>query len=67
MHWGTIWGNAPFWHAGEAVLNEICPEGFKHYIQSVRVVEVLEKNGQGLKLDERSQRRYDESFYIQNA
>jgi len=43
-------GHAPFGHAGEAVLNEICPEGFKHYIQSVRVVEVLEKNGQGLNL-----------------
>ena len=43
-------GHAPFGHAGEAVLNEICPEGFKHYIQSVRVVEILEKNGQGLNL-----------------
>ena len=43
-------GHAPFGHAGEAVLNEICPEEFKHYIQSVRVVEVLEKNGQGLNL-----------------
>lgn len=43
-------GHAPFGHAGEAVLNEICPEGFKHYIQSVRVVEVLEKNGCGLNL-----------------
>ena len=42
-------GHAPFGHAGEAVLNEICPEGFKHYIQSVRVVEVLEKNGQDKK------------------
>lgn len=43
-------GHAPFGHAGEAVLNEICPEGFKHYIQSVRVVEVLEKDGRGLNL-----------------
>ena len=43
-------GHAPFGHAGEAVLNEICPEGFRHYIQSVRVVEVLEKNGLGLNL-----------------
>ena len=31
-------------------MNEICPEGFRHYIQSVRVVEVLEKNGLGLNL-----------------
>ena len=45
-------GHAPFGHAGEAVLNEICPEGFRHYIQSVRVVEVLEKNGLGLNLTE---------------
>lgn len=50
MHWGTIWGMHLLGMPGEAVLNEICPEGFKHYIQSVRVVEVLEKNGQGLNL-----------------
>ncbi len=43
-------GHAPFGHAGEAVLNEICPCGFKHYEQSVRVVEVLEKDGRGLNL-----------------
>lgn len=43
-------GHSPFGHCGEAILNEICPHGFKHYIQSVRVVESLEKNGQGLNL-----------------
>lgn len=43
-------GHAPFGHAGEAVLNEVCPGGFAHYIQSVRVVEKLEKGGQGLNL-----------------
>ncbi len=43
-------GHSPFGHCGEAVLNEICPYGFKHYLQSVRVVEVLEKKGQGLNL-----------------
>ncbi len=43
-------GHTPFGHAGEAVLNEICPTGFKHYKQSVRVVEVLEKDGRGLNL-----------------
>ena len=43
-------GHTPFGHAGEAVLNEICPEGFKHYEQSVRVVEVLENDGRGLNL-----------------
>ena len=43
-------GHTPFGHAGERALNEIHPEGFAHYKQSVRVVEVLEKNGQGLNL-----------------
>lgn len=43
-------GHSPFGHCGEAVLNEICPHGFKHYLQSVRVVETLEKKGKGLNL-----------------
>ena len=43
-------GHTPFGHSGEAVLNKICSEGFAHYRQSVRVVEVLEKNGRGLNL-----------------
>ncbi len=43
-------GHTPFGHSGEAVLNQICREGFSHYTQSVRVVEVLEKNGRGLNL-----------------
>lgn len=43
-------GHSPFGHCGEAVLNEICPHGFKHYLQSVRVVEVLENKGRGLNL-----------------
>lgn len=43
-------GHSPFGHCGEAVLNEICPHGFKHYLQSVRVVEELENNGRGLNL-----------------
>ena len=29
-------GHTPFGHAGEAALNEICPEGFAHFKQSVR-------------------------------
>lgn len=36
-------GHTPFGHAGERILNEICPYGFKHYEQSIRVVEDLEK------------------------
>lgn len=43
-------GHTPFGHAGERALNEICPLGFKHYEQSVRIVEVLEKDGRGLNL-----------------
>lgn len=43
-------GHTPFGHAGERALDEICPHGFSHSEQSVRVVEVLEKNGQGLNL-----------------
>ncbi|HJB29437.1 MAG TPA: deoxyguanosinetriphosphate triphosphohydrolase [Candidatus Blautia faecavium] len=43
-------GHTPFGHAGERALNEVHPDGFAHYKQSVRVVEVLEKNGRGLNL-----------------
>ena len=43
-------GHSPFGHCGERTLDEICPHGFKHYEQSVRVVEVLEKKGKGLNL-----------------
>lgn len=43
-------GHTPFGHAGERALNEICPYGFEHSEQSVRVVELLEKKGKGLNL-----------------
>lgn len=43
-------GHTPFGHAGERSLNELVPGGFRHYEQSVRVVERLEKDGQGLNL-----------------
>jgi dGTPase len=43
-------GHTPFGHAGEDVLREIYPGGFEHYKQSLRVVDVLERNGQGLNL-----------------
>ena len=43
-------GHTPFGHAGEAVLNELHPEGFQHYQQSLRVVDLLENRGQGLNL-----------------
>lgn len=43
-------GHTPFGHAGERTLNEIMPGGFRHYEQSLRVVDKLEKNGDGLNL-----------------
>lgn len=43
-------GHTPFGHAGERALNQVCPGGFQHNVQSVRVVELLEKHGKGLNL-----------------
>jgi dGTPase len=43
-------GHTPFGHAGEMILREIHPGGFDHYKQSLRVVDFLERNGQGLNL-----------------
>ncbi len=43
-------GHTPFGHAGESVLNDLYPDGFHHYKQSLRVVDVLENNGRGLNL-----------------
>lgn len=43
-------GHTPFGHAGERALNEVCSLGFRHNVQSVRTVELLEKDGQGLNL-----------------
>lgn len=42
-------GHTPFGHTGERVLDEICSFGFRHYEQSLRVVDFLE-NGTGLNL-----------------
>jgi dGTPase len=43
-------GHTPFGHIGEEVLNELYRDGFKHNEQSLRVVDLLEKEGQGLNL-----------------
>jgi len=43
-------GHTPFGHSGERILDKLVPSGFKHNVQSVRVVEVLEKDGRGLNL-----------------
>jgi dGTPase len=49
-------GHPPFGHAGEealdAALRERCGAGFKHNEHSLRVVEVLERDGRGLNLTE---------------
>ena len=34
-------GHTPFGHAGESALDKLCPEGFRHYMQSLRVVELI--------------------------
>ncbi len=47
---GHDFGHTPFGHAGEYSLNKLHPSGFKHYIQSLRVVDFLEGNGEGLNL-----------------
>jgi len=43
-------GHTPFGHIGEKVLNELVPGGFKHYEQSLRVVDCIENKGLGLNL-----------------
>lgn len=43
-------GHTPFGHAGEMMLDSLCNGGFRHNEQSVRIVEKLEKSGEGLNL-----------------
>ena len=43
-------GHPPFGHGGEMVLKEIYSPDFSHHQQSLRIVDVLEKNGRGLNL-----------------
>ena len=43
-------GHTPFGHAGERVLQSLVPGGFEHYEQSLRIVDVLEQDGQGLNM-----------------
>lgn len=45
-------GHTPFGHTGEKVLDELMGGGFRHYKQSLRVVDVLENDGKGLNLTE---------------
>ena len=43
-------GHPPFGHAGERVIDRLVPGGFSHHEQSLRIVDVLENNRQGLNL-----------------
>jgi dGTPase len=43
-------GHTPFGHAGERALDSVVEGGFRHYDQSLRVVDRLEKSGKGLNL-----------------
>lgn len=43
-------GHTPFGHQGEQVLADLMPGGFQHYDQSLRIVDVLERDGAGLNL-----------------
>ncbi len=43
-------GHTPFGHAGERALNDVAAAGFRHYEQSLRIVDKLEKDGYGLNL-----------------
>ncbi len=43
-------GHTPFGHAGERVIDSLMPGGFRHYEQSLRIVDVLENDGRGLNL-----------------
>ena len=44
-------GHTPFGHNGEAFLNEIHPGGFSHNLQSLRVVDVIERTPSGNRLN----------------
>ncbi len=43
-------GHVPFAHNGEEVLDKLKPGGFRHNLNSVRVLTEIEKNGKGLNL-----------------
>ncbi|MCK4278388.1 MAG: deoxyguanosinetriphosphate triphosphohydrolase [Desulfurellaceae bacterium] len=45
-------GHTPFGHAGETALNKISKNGFKHEIQSLRIADIIAKEGNGLNLTE---------------
>lgn len=48
--YGHDLGHTPFGHAGEKALSDITGKSFRHNEQSLRVVDILEKDGEGLNL-----------------
>ncbi len=50
MSLGHDLGHTPFGHVGEETMDQLSPTGFRHNHQSLRIVEMLEKDGQGLNL-----------------
>lgn len=50
MSYGHDLGHTPFGHLGEETLDQVYTEGFTHSAQSLRIVECLEKEGEGLNL-----------------
>src|SRR5476649_2304722 len=43
-------GHTPFGHDGERIIDQLMPGGFNHYIQSLRIVDLLENDGACLNL-----------------
>ena len=50
MSYGHDLGHTPFGHLGEETLDQVYPQGFTHSAQSLRIVEQLAKDGEGLNL-----------------
>ncbi|NLE07661.1 MAG: deoxyguanosinetriphosphate triphosphohydrolase [Dehalococcoidales bacterium] len=48
MALGHDLGHTPFGHVGEDILDELFPKGFRHNVHSLRVIDVLENDGEGL-------------------
>jgi dGTPase len=48
--WAHDLGHTPFGHAGEEALGRVLPDGFRHNEQSLRIVDVLAREGRGLNL-----------------
>ena len=50
MALGHDLGHTPFGHVGEETLDQLSETGFTHSAQSLRIVELLEQDGEGLNL-----------------